>query len=1512
MPENRPENRNEVAFYLNQARRLAGQDRFEEALEAVTNAYRYATATEVALVDETGRQIEERRRQGVRELTAGLERLLALSAETLTDDQMTQGEELLARLRAIHTEPVEADRLQERWRGHRRQAHIGRILQETKRRLEELWGAHYLLLSRYDEARALARQQAGEYPEEVAFQELFRQAEQKREEAYKASGELTTQAGSASFKRLIEEVQRLYDRGEAELPWYQWGSVERDGKRVREPVFQKLVPASPEPITHLVAMARESEDGKAEEYRQRAQAALPADPELATEWVLPILLPDTPVPQWVIERLSPDNLKQQRELFTYCSEQKRKAITAFYIETIAPALKRRERARALLAKALEVGQDPESAWGLIAQAIIADPYFATKVEEARETLRLQLRVRWNQALQKAEDARREGRFEDALATAERILDQIGDDEGLADVAQRAGQMREDCQADRELLTSIQDEARRLTALAERQPAQAAQALAELEAKVEGRPLRFQQPLLALREAVRRRQSLEQKLAGWELRLRRTDPTGWTDEVFRDQAALQARLDDLDRILAETAGEGDDPRLTTLKARVAARQHALQGRAAWVAGLYDRARDHWLMAQGQDDNVLIRRWLQEAEDATQVSEALSRAESLQNDQRYKEALEILSPWRAKASPRQNEVITRYKTIGGRYAEELVEDIEDIIQGQTPLHRRLIDLINELESVDSNRAETYRLDRFPAIYEEWGDQAQQQRSLSDALSHYDEALKHARDEAHSRLARKRRQVRKQMAFNQAETLRRNRQEAEAQQVLEALLKEYQDDVETLCRLAEIALEGEDAARAQGYLTSASRRLDEATCQQNPGLAGLEQQDEVTEWRLRLHALEVRAEATKAIGSFMEEAKGRLQSSCDIKEYRLARESRDALIERLRSWESGLDQEAQRRSQELTRHRMAQSEWNRVRRWLQDQASNEVKNKYARLEGELLSALERDLANTTLPTVNTLEFRAGPPQPDIGKRWQIGLKVFYLSDCLRGIAVYQSEVLRALNRLRVTASRLQDDVHGPTEDLAGQPIGPEAALESQIVWAENVQAWAALVRDLLDDYAWAAGQQEGRNDAQQVHDKTEAWIASLLQLRGAAQTIKTRLRMAVEAGKDVRRHWGRVNWRQVVKQILPTGDWNDLENTDPDRRWEAWQTAAKFFQQQPLFARPERALWEQINQAIADAGIEEGWDRVLDPLAEGVERRDGILDQIEERRERVLEPQIEIRRLFGQHRLVQDFIRRKDEAEALRNRLVLVMTELYALVQAEEFQAALAAMERMEALDQNDGYGFQARMAMNIPQGGPPLGWQALRQRLEAQQRQWEEFQTWWAEVEHSALRRWQQEARSQVTTLLKRGEFHTARELGRDARDGVLPGGRTNRLGGGLALKPLLAYLGNLPDELRTPLSRRVERAMKDLAQWEHDAAEAVGELDITAIDDLQRKFEECEQELRQCIEAWHGLPDRFCWQRRQKQKQHKYCCQILERLRRLAPDSQEVRDREAELGGCAEARAKGRP
>jgi len=194
------ENQNELAYYLNQARTLAGQDRFDEAREAINNAYKFATNAEMPQVEETERQIEEQRSRRVRKLSDELTALLEVPADQLTAEQARQGEETLARLVLIHPDPAEVDRLRQRWRDHRRRAEAARILVETQRKLEELWQSPYLLESRYDEALALANKVAAEHPDDPAFQELRRRAEQKREEAYRQGDLLSFYAVTGNFR----------------------------------------------------------------------------------------------------------------------------------------------------------------------------------------------------------------------------------------------------------------------------------------------------------------------------------------------------------------------------------------------------------------------------------------------------------------------------------------------------------------------------------------------------------------------------------------------------------------------------------------------------------------------------------------------------------------------------------------------------------------------------------------------------------------------------------------------------------------------------------------------------------------------------------------------------------------------------------------------------------------------------------------------------------------------------------------------------------------------------------------------------------------------------------------------------------------------------------------------------------------------------------------------------------------------------------------------------------------
>jgi hypothetical protein len=141
------------------------------------------------------------------------------------------------------------------------------------------------------------------------------------------------------------------------------------------------------------------------------------------------------------------------------------------------------------------------------------------------------------------------------------------------------------------------------------------------------------------------------------------------------------------------------------------------------------------------------------------------------------------------------------------------------------------------------------------------------------------------------------------------------------------------------------------------------------------------------------------------------------------------------------------------------------------------------------------------------------------------------------------------------------------------------------------------------------------------------------------------------------------------------------------------------------------------------------------------------------------------------------------------------------------------------------------------------------------------------------------------------------------LCRDALYGAQAKGRTNRLGGGLALEPLWVHLQKPPPDLQPPLSHRLRQALAEIASWRHDVQEAVEELRfwLTGEEGRHRPsdFPEPIQNRRgaflaekealdsalETLQYSHWWP----WQRRAKEDQCHYCLELLASLRRLAPE-----------------------
>lgn len=103
-----------LAQQLQNARDLADQDQFGEALAALSDAktWRYVDKEQIIAAEA---KIQTRRDQMVLELMGELEGLLAKPAVCLTRLQAKRGKEILAKLRKIHPAPATLEKLVRRW-----------------------------------------------------------------------------------------------------------------------------------------------------------------------------------------------------------------------------------------------------------------------------------------------------------------------------------------------------------------------------------------------------------------------------------------------------------------------------------------------------------------------------------------------------------------------------------------------------------------------------------------------------------------------------------------------------------------------------------------------------------------------------------------------------------------------------------------------------------------------------------------------------------------------------------------------------------------------------------------------------------------------------------------------------------------------------------------------------------------------------------------------------------------------------------------------------------------------------------------------------------------------------------------------------------------------------------------------------------------------------------------------------------------------------------------------------
>lgn len=1543
--------------YIAQARKQIEQQRFDEALSTLREAYKLPSITteDESQIQAVEKQIAEKRGQRIQTLTSALENLLRKEPEELAQTDLDSGQEILASLNSIHPTPTDLEEtLVHRWQIRRDKVTARLDLEKTRQQLDALWQSSYLVLSQYDQALSLARQKAQAYDGKSLaeeFQNLLAAAQLRREEAYKKEGEITTQAAYGDFNALIKELDRLRLEGAEELPWYEWKTEKTEDQPERKLLPVENVPAN-DAIQRIRELAAEYENKKAEEYLHRAQMDLPADPESAEKWV------------------------QDASRFKHISDHTKSKLDSYYDETVKPALEKRHQAKELVQGARNAStENIEKAWKLLQQAQQVDTN-APEITEARKLLRPSFRIFLKDRLRQAHEKRQTGDFETAENMASTVIEDAKDDEYLIDVIDQATLITEECGADKSLFEGLQRSVTEIKDLTDSDLAAAAQLLAELETQIAGRPQKFQQLLSAARHAVQTRQSLEKLLADWERRFQAINP-GRFDNI----ETLRQAADELDRLDQEIgqlrADRGRQKDLLDFQKRIESRQNFVTGRLDWEEGLYQRAITEWkkVVRAKCDDASLAEEWLQKAQDASAVSHAIEQAQAYLADKKYQQAIETLRnwhpdklaagradapesltdiDWRTRASPKQTEVRTLYSQIERQWAADLEEDIKELIGSleQRPAYTELEQKIRQLEAIDSQKARNYKYDHLLTIYEEWGDLEWKAGIYHQAEKYYGEALELATGENRSRLENKRYQARREQVFFQAEHLinqdkQDKRQEAQAQ--LSSWLNEAPNDVPTLAWLADLAMADEKSERARTYLQQAERRLNTAEQENNqqesnPSRAGLQSIEEIVQWRLKLEGLHRKAAAVDSIGRAKERIHERLRQSAALREYRLAEETRGGLIDNLRqSRQEMLEQQKEHpyfSSLSKNSQDIVERSWREVRRWF-DEQERAIPDWYALQERILLGELRNLWRQTEAPGMENLDFRAASSEAGVRQRWETGLKIRFLFRDDQDGEVVLREITHAQGRLQRVVEEFVSDEEGPEYNLRQEKLDPPDTLQMQLDWSEHLLDWAELVTGLLESYNWASERREATREqeprhyqeARGIRSQIERFRTALSALRSALLQAEGRLKQAKTAGRDGRHRWEHVPWAKIVKNILysPTvplpreGEkelnrdyWQNLEHNEVVRRWDAWQQAVNILRQVGYPAPPQAVPWEEINHPIRQTGIQEDWVEVGAPLQEHLVQ-------------------------FGRHRTVLWILEEREQAEKKRNTLVLAVLMLYALVQAEEFPASLEQLGQIEnSLDKDNEYGFRSGKLISKPK---PLSWPELRTFLEDQQTQSELFQTWWAKVENSALSRWQ-ETRNEIVSLMFRAEpgpslahlSHSPREVTNDADErgelepstetpeqplpfgaaemlcqdalwGAQAEGRTNRLGGGLALEPLRHYLDpkNRPSELKEAISFRLQQALKTAAGKYHDVQEAVADLrfwligengnhlpvDVTEPIAMRRaKFLAQKEALEDAIrslreERW------WPWQKRAKEDQRRYCRELLESIRHIAPEWPEL-------------------
>ena len=1377
-----------MADIFDEIERLEQEHRFVEALRRLRGALLEATGAERMRLDIRRKEIEKAQEQRAQGIVAGVEGELQKGAPDLAAVEKQLG---LLQEQVWPDHPA-LKRLREDIEKRRAAVARKRELDDLEAELEANKDVPWHLT--HDRLHVKAQGLAARYPDEERVQELLKRAQKAREQAYQREEKLTTAAAVGQWQQLVGAMEEDRRRGVAELPWYVVTFVDDTGKHVRKPDAKEFRPAQ-EAYEHLLTLAQQGAEGKADEKIEEVKGVLEANPEAAVTTLEKVL--------------AKDGKEDYEGLYRHLGDPKRRQVEQVLAQA-QEAWARRQRVEAALRQVRkEEPEAPRQAWERV-EELAQEDAAAPSLRETRDNVRARLEARLWVELAELEDRRRDGKTGEARGEAQGIR-QWAQRATLTGVAQEADALIEQCAQDEQ----VAGECQRIAGLV---------AKGELDAARSALDALFAQPYVRERKTEFTRLAELENL--WQARHDLERFIQGAAKTLRSQD--DGELESMEKACAaELARRGAEERLQRLLERVQAHLAFLAAQKAYARQDYETAREKCqkVIDLKGDDAREAQQLKREAEagddEKKEVTRAIEQAEQALKsrfkhyypaEQAYQSALAALDKHRYTRDERWLQVNNLIREVEGRWGKAVDAELARLWgqpQDERPMaeiERLILRILDERLRL-RDRAEHWKKQALPVVYRVRAEAAARSYAWEKALSFVNQALEIQADAELTGLRQKyyknsvyqkvewiagpdtieglKKVIEEKLpddgetlswleqSWNRWGNLEQVRTHLIIRMLTPLIIEEGPPDIETRVRLAELGLKLGNLTQARGYLDAARRHL--------------EHNEELRrEWGQRVERMARQIAADQDVRNTQQDIVSYLGLPAEVRQLDQAADlqltDRDArqLKAACEAYKELTQREAERRAG-LAGEEEAALLRRDLDRWNDKQLVQVLKV----LTGSLGQYQTEEVTRAVRDPESFLA--VGLPIDAIKDRWVLALKIGVLNPDSITARPILDEVVSLWSAVRIRADTESQDNVGPRTDAAGESLSADQAFGEQIGTLRRI---INRVEEIQRHFQWVeyvGGRSQAIAQSSPVESEVRPTLTALknhlAQLADLHRRIGTVQTFLSNARKPVRQDIVK-SWREHLERMAASPDDGDCREalSQISSAIEGWLGKAGEVTCSPVWGEEVRVEKGQVR-------YDELWKGVDEALAD-------------------------LPSTFNRHRTVEWVRAEVQKAKEEHRDMLRLAGKLILSVRLEDFAQALDALDALEEiLRQKDTFGIWAELSLTDPYPEPAMCRPGeLRARLDSKRGQLEAVDAWIRNVE--PIVDWSEASKS-IIQRADRAEYHGALALCQDVLQGLGEAGRTNELAPAVSLTRAVAVLREKPPQATSPLlSRRVQARLAE--------------------------------------------------------------------------------------------------